>query len=116
MPLLYNKFPFVGPVAVGIPAAAGFLSWGDQMLTDQEKNTIIRALMFFKKDCDAKDVNILGFKTKEECQSMVQTLIEDFIGLTWDEETTTANINAIIKSLTRNRTDDQQLKLFPEET
>ena len=72
--------------------------------------------MFFKKDCDSQDVKILGFKTKEECQSMVQTLIEDFIGLTWDEETTTANINAIIKSLTRNRTDDQQLELFPEET
>ena len=116
MPLLYNKFPFVGPVAAGISAAAGFLSWGDQMLTDQEKNTIIRALMFFKKDCDSQDVEILGFDTTEECQSVVQTLIEDFIGPTWDEETTTANIVAVIKDLTRNGTDDQQLELFPEET
>ena len=113
MPLLY-KFPFVGPAAAGISAAAGFLSWGDQMLTDQEKNTIIRALMFFKKDCDSQDVDILNFDTREECQSVVQTLIEDFIGPTWDEETTTANINAVIKSLQRNGTDDQQLELFPE--
>ena len=72
--------------------------------------------MFFKKDCDSQDVEILGFDTTEECQSVVQTLIEDFIGPTWDEETTTANIVAVIKDLTRNGTDDQQLELFPEET
>ena len=90
------------------------------MFSDQEQSIIIMALIYFKNDCSVTDIQNLGFDVNDngvgKCDDMVQSLIEDFIGPTWDEETTTANINAIIKSLTRNRTDDQQLELFPEET
>ena len=91
------------------------------MFGELEKKIIIMALMYLKNDYTADDLSDLGLDYVEvadgnEFEKICQILIEDFIGPTWDEETTTANINAVIKSLTRNGKDAQQLELFPEET
>jgi hypothetical protein len=76
------------------------------MFSDQEKSIIIMALIYFKNDCSVEDIKELGFDVNDDgcskCESMAQTLIEDFIGPTWDEDATSKVI------------EDQQLKLFSE--
>ena len=66
------------------------------MFNEQEKNIIIMALMYFKNESSVQDVKDLGFDINNrgcgECQDMVQTLIEDFVGPTWDEEATAESI------------------------
>ena len=62
------------------------------MFSDQEKNLIVMALIYFRNDCSVDDVKELGFDINdngvEKCEEMAQTLIEDFIGPTWDEAAT----------------------------
>ena len=62
------------------------------MFSDQEKDLIIMALIYFRIDCSVDDVKELGFDINnngvENCEEMAQTQIEDFIGPTWDEEAT----------------------------
>jgi len=78
------------------------------MFSDQEKSIIIMALIYFKNDCSVEDIKELGFDVNDNgcdtCETMVQTLIEDFVGPTWDEEATSEAIEL------------RQLKLFREET
>ena len=65
---------------------------GCNMFSDQEKDLIVMALIYFRNDCSVEDVKELGFDINdngvEKCEEMAQTLIEDFIGPTWDEEAT----------------------------
>ena len=62
------------------------------MFSDQEKDLIIMALIYFRNDCSVDDVKELGFDINdngvEKCEAMAQNLNEDFIGPTWDEEAT----------------------------
>ncbi len=62
------------------------------MFSDQEKDLIVMSLIYFKNDCSVDDIKELGFDINdngvEKCEDMAQTLIEDFIGPTWDEEST----------------------------
>jgi len=77
------------------------------------------ALMYFKNDCSVTDIKNLGFDINDhgvgKCDDMVQVLIEDFIGPTWDEEGTAANLAEMQGRMTHADMDGQ-LKLFPEET
>jgi len=76
------------------------------MFNQQEKNLIIMALMYFKNESSVQDVKDLGFDINDrgcgKCQDMAQTLIEDFIGPTWDEETTAANVAKMQKRCKRS--------------
>ena len=76
------------------------------MFSDQEKSIIIMALIYFKNDCSVEDIKELGFDVNDNgcdtCETMVQTLIEGFVGPTWDEEATSEAIEL------------RQLKLFSE--
>ena len=76
------------------------------MFSDQEKDLIVMALIYFRNDCSVEDVKELGFDINdngvEKCEEMAQILIEDFIGPTWDEETTAKNLS------------EHQLRLFRE--
>ena len=76
------------------------------MFSDQEKDLIIMALIYFRNDCSVDDVKELGFDINnngvENCEEMAQTLIEDFIGPTWDEEATAEALR------------EHQLRLFRE--
>ena len=61
------------------------------MFSKQERNIIIMALMYFKNDYTEDD--LIDLRLRDDLlKPMVQTLIEDFIGPTWDEETTAKNI------------------------
>ena len=77
------------------------------MFSDQEKSIIIMALIYFKNDCSVEDIKELGFDVNDDgcskCETMAQTLIEDFVGPTWDEEATAGAI------------EHQQLRLFRED-
>ena len=59
-----------------------------------QKNIITMALMYFLSDYTADDQEDCGceFWSTEKFEEGVQELIEDFVGPTWDEETTTENI------------------------
>ena len=62
------------------------------MFNEQEKDLIVMSLISFRNDCSVDDVKELGFDINdngvEKCEAMAQTLIEDFIGPTWDEDAT----------------------------
>ena len=91
------------------------------MFSDQEKSIIIMALIYFKNDCSVEDIKELGFDVNDngcsKCETMAQTLIEDFVGPTWDEDQTDVNVAATQEQMTRADNDMAgQLKLFTEET
>tara|TARA_R110002051_G_scaffold86470_1_gene152299 strand:+ start:203 stop:433 length:231 start_codon:yes stop_codon:yes gene_type:complete len=75
------------------------------MFNEQEKGIIIMALMYFKNDCSVTDIKNLGFDINGhgvgECDDMVQVLIENFVGPTWDEQTTDENIKRETEKRTR---------------
>ncbi len=78
------------------------------MFSQQEKNMIIMSLMYFKNDYTPEDAEELGFDlnamdemVQPELETIAQELIEDFIGPTWDEETTTANVAKMQERLKR---------------
>ena len=75
------------------------------MFSEIERNIIIMALMYLKNDYtedDFNDLNTLRFQpTKEKFEEDIQNLIEDFIGPTWDEETTVENIKRETEKRTR---------------
>ena len=79
---------------------------GCNMFNDQEKDLIVMALIYFRNDCSVEDVKELGFDINDNgvdrCEAMAQTLIEDFIGPTWDEEATAEALSS------------HQLRLFRE--
>jgi len=90
------------------------------MFTDQERNIITMALMYFKNDYSVEDVEELGFdlsamdeEIQHDLEAITQGLIEDLIGPTWDEEQTAINVAAAQERMTR-ADDDNQLKLFSE--
>ncbi len=64
------------------------------MFTKLEKNIIIMALMYFKNDYTEDDFDDLNAhpRSPRQVEKVIEKLIEDFVGPTWDEETTTKNI------------------------
>ncbi len=71
------------------------------MFNEKERNIITMALMYLKNDYTEDDLADLGMECKGVLlERMCQGLIEDFIGPTWDEETTAKNM------------EQYQLKLF----
>jgi len=61
------------------------------MFSKQEKNIIIMALLYFKNDYSPKDQEELDFTLNEsdeyinpELETIIQKLVDDFIGPTWD--------------------------------
>jgi hypothetical protein len=79
------------------------------MFDQQEKNIIIMSLMYFKNDYTPEDAEELGFDlnamdemVQPELETKTQTLIDDFIGPTWDEKTTTANVAKMQKRMSRD--------------
>ena len=85
------------------------------LLSEQERNIIIMALMYLKNDYTLRDLKELGFgKTVDEfldpltCrviafEDIVQNLMEDIIGPTWDEEATTANLKMAAERMQRRK-------------
>ena len=61
------------------------------MFNKQERNMIIMALMYLQNDYTEDDLIDLRMRP-DTFDPMVQCLIEDFVGPTWDEETTAKNI------------------------
>ena len=80
--------------------------FASEMFSQQEKNIIIMALMYFKNDYTPEDAEELGFDVEEmvqpELEAITQKLIDDFIGPTWDEETTTANVAKMQERMKRD--------------
>jgi hypothetical protein len=77
------------------------------MFTDLEKNIIIMALMYMKNDYTPEDLKELGLKATEsgcaKFEDKIQTLIEDFVGPTWDEEGTLETIKRETANHSRNK-------------
>ena len=92
---------------------------GCSMFSELERNIITMALMYLKNDYTSHDLSDLGLDYVEmadgnEFEKICQILIEDFIGPTWDEETTAKNI----KTETDKRSRDDNgtpPKLFPSD-
>ena len=97
------------------------------MFTDQEKNIITMALMYFKNDYTRDDAEELGFDLVAEeddvcsngvcldLETITQELIEDLIGPTWDEDQTAINVAEMQERMTHDLKDHiNQLKLFNE--
>ena len=84
------------------------------MFNEQEQNIMIMALMYLKNDYTLRDLKELGYgKTIDEFtdvltprivafEDIVQNLMEDLVGPTWDEEATTENLKAATKKRTRH--------------
>ena len=69
------------------------------MFSEYEKRIIVMALMYLKNDHTPEDLEDLGLADAASeigrewgFEEKVHELIEDFVGPTWDEETTTENI------------------------
>ena len=63
------------------------------MFNRDEKNIIVMSLMYMKNDYTEDDLIDLRMECKGiTLEKVCQNLIEDFVGPTWDEETTTENI------------------------
>ena len=78
------------------------------VLYEQERNIVIMALMYLKNDYTPEDLESLGFgntidKGWDEFEAVVQELIEDLVGPTWDEEVTTANLKTETAKRTRHK-------------
>ncbi len=75
------------------------------MFTDLEKNIIIMALMYMKNDYTPEDLKELGLKgvSYDALEDKIQTLIEDFVGPTWDEEGTLETIKRETANHSRNK-------------
>ena len=100
------------------------------MFSDLEKKIIVMALMYLKSDYTRNDLDDLGLNYGQpvrrgkgnEFEKICDLLTEDLIGPTWDEEQTAVNIAEKQEQMTRPpcihdfEGDDNQLKLFPEET
>lgn len=61
------------------------------MFNKQERNMIIMALMYLQNDYTEDDLIDLRMRP-DTFDPMVQALIEDLVGPTWDEEQTAENI------------------------
>ena len=85
------------------------------LLSEQERNIIIMALMYLKNDYTLRDLKELGYgKTIDEFtdvltprivafEDVVQNLMEDIIGPTWDEEETTKNLKMAAERMQRRK-------------
>ena len=85
------------------------------MFTDIEKSIIIMALMYMKNDYTPEDLKEFDriapsqfrfIATEEGCakfEDKIQTLIEDFVGPTWDEEGTLETIKRETANHSRNK-------------
>ena len=73
------------------------------MFNKLEKDIIIMALMYFKNDYTEDDFDDLnaGTHLPWQVEEIIEKLIEDFVGPTWDEETTTENIKRETTKRTR---------------
>jgi len=60
------------------------------MFTELESNIIIMALMYFYNDHTPEDIKELS--NPNDLKGEIETLIEDFVGPTWDQEGTLENI------------------------
>ena len=70
------------------------------MFSKQERNIIIMGLMYLQNDYDEQDLIDLRMRP-ETFDPMVQALIEDLVGPTWDEEQTAENIKREAKKRSR---------------
>jgi len=64
------------------------------MFNEIQKKIIIMSLMYFFNDYTPEDQNDCGceFWDTEKFDGVIQELIKDFVGPTWDEKTTDENI------------------------
>jgi len=64
------------------------------MFNEIQKKIIIMSLMYFFNDYTPEDRGDCGceFWEEEKFDGVIQELIEDFVGPTWDEKTTDENI------------------------
>jgi hypothetical protein len=110
----------------------GILMFNSSLFDEKERNIIIMALMYLKNDYTLRDLKELGYgKTIDEftdqsspvkldeaqrearrcievaCggtfEDVVQNLMEDIIGPTWDEKATTANLTTETAKRTRHK-------------
>ena len=85
------------------------------MFSELERNIIIMSLMYFKNDYTEDDLIDLKMECKDiTLEKTCQALIEDFIGPTWDEETTTQNVEIETDKRTRGGNGTPP-KLFPSD-
>ena len=78
------------------------------MFNELERNIIIMALMYFKNDFTEDDLDDLNGEPRQKSfpasfmvERIIENLIEDLVGPTWDEETTTENIKRETAKRTR---------------
>jgi hypothetical protein len=85
------------------------------MFNELERNIIIMSLMYFKNDYTDEDLDDLGMPDLgQTVEETIHHVIEDFIGPTWDEETTTQNVEIETDKRTRG-SNDRQTRLFPSD-
>lgn len=103
--------------------------FNSSLFDEKERNIIIMALMYLKNDYTLRDLKELGYgKTIDEFtdqsspvkpavplrayfaspallhfEDVVQNLMEDLVGPTWDEEETTANLKTETAKRTRHK-------------
>ena len=73
------------------------------MFNETQKRIIIMSLMYFLNDYTADDQDDCGceFWEEEKFDGVIQELMEDFVGPTWDEQTTDENIKRETEKRTR---------------
>ena len=79
------------------------------LLSEQERNIIIMALMYLKNDYTQEDladlrIGINGYEDDWDLLEItIQKLMEDLVGPTWDEEATTANLKMAEERMQRRK-------------
>ena len=83
--------------------------FNSSLFDEKERNIIIMALMYLKNDYTPEDLADLGIDDDEDgwaaaaFEDVVQNLMEDIIGPTWDEEETTKNLKTETAKRTRDK-------------
>ena len=89
--------------------------FNSSLFDEKERNIIIMALMYLKNDYTLRDLKELGYGkaidefTNRSCwefvefEDVVQNLMEDIIGPTWDEDETTKNLKTETAKRTRDK-------------
>ena len=85
--------------------------FNSSLFDEKERNIIIMALMYLKNDYTPEDLADLGIDddiyedgwAAAAFEDVVQNLMEDIIGPTWDEEETTKNLKTETAKRTRDK-------------
>ena len=81
--------------------------FNSSLFDEKERNIIIMALIYLKNDYTPEDLADLGMLKRSMAaatfEDVVQNLMEDIIGPTWDEEETTKNLKTETAKRTRDK-------------